>query len=429
MNLIHGRMVENSRIGDALSTLEKDIADTLAKPLLDISKVVDACEKLASGLPDELVLPVLAGLGMEEKEARGRLDALRFEFSRDYLLARLEQELGPSYGKAINRTPRGLGKKVTEQFYPLGVLFHIAAGNMDGLPVYSVIEGLLGGNINLLKLPAVDGGLSIMILQRLFAIEPLLAEYVYVFEMSSAETDSMLQLARLANAVVVWGGDEAVQSVRRMAPPNTKIIEWGHKLSFAYVTKQGMAQAALEGLAHNICATNQLLCSSCQGVFVDTEDLAEAEDFCRTFLPVLETVAKAYPPVPLAFRAQSTLQLYSRGLENIYGEDARVFRGQRASIQLEPDSTLAPSLQHRNIWVRRLLNHRLVQTLYPYKSYLQTAALLCGPRQWNPLRDKLWQAGVVRVSAGAEMSESYCGAAHDGTYPLRQYTRVVSAQK
>lgn len=270
MNLIHGRMVENNQIEQYMAALDDDIAATLAKPPLDVARVVDACDKLATGLPDQAVLPVLAGLGMDEKEARRRLAALRLEFSREYLLARMAQELGPDYGKPVVRTPRGLVKRVTEQFYPLGVLFHIAAGNMDGLPVYSVIEGLLAGNINLLKLPAVDGGLSIMILQQLFKIEPTLAEYVYVFEMSSTEMDSMLRLARLANAVVVWGGDEAVKSVRQMAPPNTKIIEWGHKLSFVYVTKQGMTEAKLEGLARNICETNQLLCSSCQGVFVDT---------------------------------------------------------------------------------------------------------------------------------------------------------------
>lgn len=37
---------------------------------------------------------------------------------------------------------------------PLGVLFHIAAGNAEALPAYSVAEGLLMGNVNLLKLPA-----------------------------------------------------------------------------------------------------------------------------------------------------------------------------------------------------------------------------------------------------------------------------------
>ena len=42
---------------------------------------------------------------------------------------------------------------------PLGVLLHIAAGNADGLPAFSVAEGLATGNINILKLPQADNGL------------------------------------------------------------------------------------------------------------------------------------------------------------------------------------------------------------------------------------------------------------------------------
>jgi len=78
------------------------------------------------------------------------------------------------------------------------------------------------------------------------------------------------------DAVVVWGGKEAVSALRRMIPPNTKMIEWGHKISFAYVTEQAVTAAGLEGLAKNIVETGQLLCSSLQGIFLDTNDMGKA---------------------------------------------------------------------------------------------------------------------------------------------------------
>lgn len=429
MNLIQGRLAEAYEMRSGMASLEQMIEQTLQKPLLDPILVINACDALAASLSPQAVLPVLHSLGMEEKQAQAQFSSLRQQFGKEYLTRRLHAELGPDYGSPTVKKPFGLANEVQEQILPLGVLFHIAAGNMDGLPVYSVIEGLLAGNINLLKLPAVDGGLSVMLLQKLFEIQPLLAEYVYVFELSSSETDSLQQLAQLADAVVVWGGDEAVRAVRSMAPANVRVIEWGHKLSFAYVTKQGMTKAKLEGLAHNICATNQLLCSSCQGIFVDTDEPKTARDFCRVFLPVLESVALQYPEVPLSAKAQSTLRLYSRALEKACGDKAQVFRGQGVSLTLEEDDALISSLQFRNPWVKCLPRNRVIPALHPYKNHLQTAALLCGAREWNPLRDALWRAGVVRVSSGADMSDTYCGAAHDGEYPLRRYTRVVSAQK
>ena len=409
---------------DTPPDLPRLIGETLNKPPLSPEIVIQACETVAATLPDEAVLPIMESLGIGQAQAQSYLADLRLMFSRPYLEQRLRTELGEGYGSITAAAPLGANSPVEEQIYPLGVLFHIAAGNMDGLPAYSVIEGLLAGNINLLKLPSVDGGLTVMLLQKLCALAPALAECIYVFELSSTETASIHALMNLAGAVVVWGGDEAVTAIRKIAPPNTRIIEWGHKLSFAYVTTAGAAPDKLEGLAHHVCMTNQLLCSSCQGVFLDTESREEATNFCGIFLPILDAVSQQYPDMPLSARAQNTLQLRARELEKAYGDTAQIFKGRDTSLILEPDSDLTVSLQFRNLWVKTLPQAALVTRLYPYKNHLQTAALLCGDSEWESLRDKLWRAGVVRISGGQDMSESYCGAVHDG-----DYARIVAAQR
>ena len=57
---------------------------------------------------------------------------------------------------------------------------------------------------------------------------------MYVFDVPSTDLESLTVFARAADAVVVWGGDEAVRAARRLADPDTQVISWGHKLSFAY---------------------------------------------------------------------------------------------------------------------------------------------------------------------------------------------------
>ena len=429
MNLIQGKLVDAGQTSQILADMPQFISETLNKPPLPAETVIAACEVLAATLPDEAVLPVMTGLGMGRAQALAYLADLRLMFSRPYLEQRLRIELGENHACLKTTAPFGANRTVEEQVYPLGVLFHIAAGNMDGLPAYSVIEGLLAGNINLLKLPSVDGGLTVMLLQTLCALAPALAEYIYVFELSSAETTSIRELMTLADAVVVWGGDEAVAAIRKIAPSNIRIIEWGHKLSFAYITQSGVAPDKLEALAHHVCLTNQLLCSSCQGIFLDTDSREEAAGFCRLFLPILDAVSQQYPDIPLSAQAQNTLQLRSRKLEQVYGDTAQIFKGRDTSLILETDSDLAVSLQFRNLWVKTLRQNRMITHLHPYKNHLQTAALLCGEAEWESLRDKLWCSGVVRISGGREMSESYCGAAHDGEYTLRRYSRIVAAQR
>lgn len=195
---------------------------------------------------------------------------------------------------------------------------HIAAGNADSLPVFSVLEGLLTGNINILKLPEIDGGLSVMLLQELVCVEPALSDYIYVFDYSSKDVASIDKLIQVADGVVIWGGDEAVSALRSMVPPNRKLIEWGHRSSFAYVGKPYPDPNELMGLAHHICWTNQLLCSSCQGIFIDTEQMEDVYKFCEMFLPVLEMVRGRQKSVlDIGTQAQVTLQLYNESLETI----------------------------------------------------------------------------------------------------------------
>ena len=65
--------------------------------------------------------------------------------------------------------------------------------------------------------------------------EPLLKEYIYIYDTPSWDLEEMQGLMALADAIVLWGSDEAVGQVRKLAPVNTELIEWGHKLSFCYI--------------------------------------------------------------------------------------------------------------------------------------------------------------------------------------------------
>jgi len=414
---------------DVLKTLPGRIAETLQKPYLDPALVVEACHALSQQLQAEAHEPLLTAMGIPAPLARAYIADAKWMLSREYLQHKLETELGRGYGAPIRYQPAGYDQTVTEQQLPLGVLFHIAAGNMDGLPVFTVIEGLLTGNINLLKLPAQEGGLSVQILRELIKLQPLLSEYIYVFDISSKDREEMQALAEVADAVVVWGGDAVIEAVRAMAKPNTKMIEWGHKVSFAYVSGADLSEEALSGIAENICSTNQLLCSSCQGIFVDTDSMEEVERFGMRFLPILEKMAAAHPhEMGIGVSAQVGLRLYTEQLESLF-QGARVFKGKDCSMLAYPDSALDTAILFRNGWIKRLPRERIIPTLHPYKNRLQTVGLLCPSADRQMLSDCFFRAGAVRVTDGRHMSRTYRGAAHDGEYPLRRYTKIATLEQ
>ncbi len=417
MILMHGEVIDSNVEQKYLTGLYEECTRTLAgNDPITTECVITACDKLyraaMQGAYDEIALPLLqmANLSYERFQALAKL------FCREELEYKCKTEFGEWY-EDLPTLKNGTGRKR----YPLGVLFHIAAGNVDGLPAYSVIEGLLAGNINILKLPTGDNGLSVKLLSELIRFEPRLKDYIYVFDVPSAETETLKVFAELADAVVVWGGDEAVAAARQLAGVNTKIIPWGHKLSFAYVTEQA-DEEALYGLARHICETNQVLCSSCQGIFLDTENREVQEWFAEHFFALLLKANEEVGKADIGMRGKNTLRLYTDSLE--VSDGRRVLQENGVSVVIKEDSELELSYLFRNVWIKRMPRKHIVARLKRHKGHLQTCGLLCGEEEKTELSDLLGISGVVRIT-GSDMSRMLPGEAHDGIYPLREYSRIV----
>lgn len=421
MILYRGELHEDEALPGLLERLEADCLAALAGAPITAEMVVAACDSLArdmaEGQFDHLLRPFLEAFQIPQSQ----LDAALSLFSRESLERKLRLELGPD--PAAEDLPHPGFAPIRRERYPLGVLLHIAAGNVDGLPAYSVVEGLLAGNINLLKLPSLDHGASLLLLQELVRREPRLRDYVYVFDVPSTDLASLSALAEIADGIVVWGGDEAVTAARHLAAPNTKLITWGHKLSFAYATAAA-TDGDLAALARHMCLTRQLLCSSCQGIFLDTEDMAEAEALGERFFALLREENRRHPPADLGLRAKAALHLRTEALE-AHESGRRVFQGEGVSVTVAPDNRLELSWLGGNCWVKPLPRGQLLAALKGQKGYLQTAGLLCAPEERRALSVLLARAGLVRITEAGEMSRTLPGEAHDGDYPLRAYSRVV----
>ena len=416
MILYKGKIYPDSKQSELIDRLEADIIETLSKrERLTTEAVIAASEKLyqkaASGYYDGIAVPLLNEFGISYE----RYQAMAKAFSAEVLKYKCEIELGSNWND-LPKLTSGTARKIA----PLGVLFHIAAGNVDGLPAYSVAEGLLSGNINVLKLPSGDSGLSIKLLSDLIEQEPSLAEYIYVFDVPSTEFETLKRLAKLADGVVVWGGDMAQRAARDMCDVTTKIIPWGHKLSFAYATANATDDQLAE-LARHICATEQVLCSSCQGIFYDTASQDELKKFAKRFFEIFKKENAVFGKADMAMRGRNSVQLLNDRLENKY---PLILSDDGVSVVVKEDAELELSYTFRNVWVKALPRTQIVRALKKQKGYLQTCGLLCGADEKQEIAEMLISAGVVRVTGG-DLSRTFFGEAHDGTYALREYTKIV----
>jgi len=352
--------------------LEREIIRVLEGELLSHDIVLDACEQLSKKL-----------------EQRQLWEAAHL-ISREVLSARVSMELG---GEMPCR-------------YPLGVLFHIGAGNVPGLGAYSVLEGLLTGNINILK-PSSEDMVSSFILRELVRLEPRLRSYLYVFSFSSRDTRRLKRLISIADAVVLWGGDQAVSALRSLMPPEKRLIEWGHKFSFVYVTKQGLKmEEKIAGLAYHLEATRQRLCSSCQTIYIDTEDSGVVKEFTGKLEEAINRIyLDADSLATLRASARNTLINQSCALSAAIHGRGEIYTG--------------------GCPVECLPRERALGVLRKTPVSLQTVGLICEEREREELSRLFYRAGAVRIRPPKEMSRHMPEGAHDGEYPLLRYTKIV----
>ena len=442
MIYVKGKLWPSSRQDEILAGLEAYINRVRATKTLERDKVISALDALGRRVKDGAFDPLIAALAAGEKADRYKALAVR-ALNREALEERVRRELSfPEADPSVKSPSDGFPGQIRTEIRPLGTLFHIAAGNMDALPALSAAEGLLTGNFNILKLPQADNGLTVTLLSALSEELPEAADFLAVFDTPSSDVDAMVKLASLADGIVFWGGQAAERAVRKLAPPGVKLIEWGHRLGFAYVSgdwRKPELFSELVGLADAVASTGQLLCSSAQVIYLDTASMQEAEDFARAFLPLLEEAEKRYPPAdPGEAAAQSIrsrvnqLEAAVRRAESASGGDPASDRirydGARCSVTVCRDSSLELSPLYGSVLVKRLPEKRLLPVLRRSAGTLQTAGLICPPEDRDRLTDLLLRSGLTRVTRAAHMSSVFPGEAHDGEYPLRRYVRAVDVE-
>ncbi|MFI1970730.1 acyl-CoA reductase [Streptomyces cinnamoneus] len=427
-----GAFIDDAEAERRLADLPAAVEAALAAPL-ETETVLAACERLAAVLADPAHPTHLRLAGhLPEGEDGVLLTELAAFLSRAELTRKLRRELGGTAPQRLNRPDAK--ETVYEAWAPVGMVAHIAPGNAATVAPLSLVEGLLAGNVNVLKTSGGDTLLAQHLLAELAALDPTgaVAERVIVLRFSSSRQDWLSLMCAPADAVAVWGGEAAVEGVAAHVPPGCRLVEWGHKISFAYLTRDAWQDpAALTALARDVCLHEQQACSSPQVVYLDTEDRDEVFAFAERFAAVLADVppAERADALDAAEEAElTTTELIARLEEHL--DLTRVITAPDGSWRVMADTrpALTASPLHRSVWVKPLPRKSVLRTLRPMRRYLQTAGIAGSRGDIAELSRLALAAGATRVTPLGEMLGSYPGEPHDGVYALQRYSRRVAVR-
>ncbi|MGW5342302.1 acyl-CoA reductase [Streptomyces sp. NPDC004050] len=432
-----GAFTGDEEAGRRLAELPAAVEAALGTPL-ETETVLAACDALAGALLDP-EHPVHARLAahLPEGEDPALLAELGHHLGRRELTRKLRRELGGSAPGRLNRPdPR---EAVYEAWAPVGMVAHIAPGNAATVAPLSIVEGLLAGNVNVLKTSSADSLFPQALMAELAALDPsgALAARIVVLRFGSSRQEWLRLMCAPADAVAVWGGEAAVAGVAAHVPVGCRLVEWGHRISFAYLTGDAWSDGdTLDALAGDVCRHEQQACSSPQVVYLDTGDEAEVFAFAERFAGVLAARSAACPPAgaaggdrdPAEEAELTTTELVARleehlGLTRVFAADDGSWR-----VMADTRSPLTASPLHRSVWVKPLPRERMIATLRPMRRYLQTAGIAGSRTDVAELTRTALAAGVTRITPVGTMLDSYTGEPHDGVYALQRYSRRVAVQ-
>ncbi|MFF3515030.1 acyl-CoA reductase [Streptomyces sp. NPDC002573] len=432
LHLWQGEFVDDAEAARRLAALPELTGRVLARAL-PTDVVLGACAAVSSELADPAsALHTRLAAHLPADEAGAALAELASALTRNALDRKLRRELGGPRPERLTRPDAR--ETVYESWAPVGLLVHIAPGNAATVAPLSVVEGLLAGNLNVLKTSSADTALALDLLAALGAADAtgLIAERVVALRFPSSRREWLRTLCGQADAIAVWGGEHAVAAVSDLAPPGCRIVEWGHRISFAYLTREAAADTGtLDALAEDVCRFDQQACSSPQVVYLDTEDAEEVWAFAEQFAEHLAKISATRPaPRPsTAEQAEITTVEQLARLERHLGL-TRVIAAADGSWRVLADTrpALDASPLHRSIRVKPLPRHAVTATLRPMRRYLQTMAIGGGRADVAQLARAAFAAGVTRVTPVGSMLEGYEGEPHDGVYALQRYSRRVSVR-
>ncbi|MCE0460566.1 acyl-CoA reductase [Pseudomonas uvaldensis] len=415
MYLINGQLHESLLLDPVLERLQAQLPALLAEPP-SIDSVLDCADAFTQAL---------RSAGQDCFLDEDQRQALIAFCTREHLSLKLTRELGAE-PRSIRRIDYSDGP--FESWQPLGLVVHVTPGNAPLLAFCAALESLLAGNINWLRPSTRDGDLTARTLKAFLDCDRSgrLGGHLAVLPVPHHESG---QLFALAQGVSAWGGETALKALREQIPSGCRWIDWGHRISFAYVTPRAATPQALDALVDEVCRLDQQACSSPQWLLVDHDEPAALQALGNALAAAFERRAGQWPALTASTAEAceiTTRTALARLDQSFAGQTGQVWVGSGWRILWEHHRDLSPSPLFRTLLLRPVPQDSLIETLQPWRNVLQSCALICEAERVPGLAHSLIAAGVTRVSTTADIQQGYDGEPHDGVYALQRLSRRVS---
>lgn len=318
------------------------------------------------------------------------------------------------------------------------LLMHIWAGNVPGLPLWSLICGLLVKAGSIGKLPGNEPLMASWFAQLLAEIDPQLGECIAVVWWKGGDARTEPLWLRQADVVVAYGGNKTLNAIQQQLPVTTRFLPHGHKISFGLVahsalnSRQGADLA--RRVAYDVMRYDQAGCYSPQMLFVERGGKVSPDEFAAYIAHELSALQRKHPRSARDLDEINSLAAWRNG------EEMRALAGDRtlygdpgdswSVVSVAQAEGLAPSALGRTLKVVSVDSlDEAIGLVTAQRHFLQTAAVAAAPEALFRLSGLLGKVGVTRVTAFGNMTSPEAGWHHDGRFSLLDLVTITEIEQ
>ncbi len=318
------------------------------------------------------------------------------------------------------------------------LITHIWAGNVPGLPLWSLISGLLVKAGTIGKVSSAEPICASIFAKVLTDMEPRLADCLSIIWWPNEDTQVASHLFRHSDIVLAYGGNTALSDIQTQVPVTTRFLPHGHKLSFGMVSSSALsvvrAQRVAAQAALDIARYEQQGCYSPHMFYVERGAQVSPQEFAQSLASELAALAHKYPRAPLSLEEASDIASWRQSHEFAMVQNSAVqVLGDKKDpfvvVYSDAPIPLQPSPLNRCVTVVAV---DALQDVIPWiakqRLFLQTAGLATDPETLLRVGDALAQAGVTRICAIGEMTSPAAGWHHDGRFSLIDLVNMVDIE-
>ncbi|MBK18530.1 MAG: acyl-CoA reductase [Rhodospirillaceae bacterium] len=340
--------------------------------------------------------------------------------------------------------------KILDEFQPLpkggygraygpNVLAHIWAGNVPGLPLWSLISGLLVKAGNVGKVSSAEPLMASLFAKAISEIDPNLGECLAVVWWKGGDTAREQRILEEADTVVAYGNNDTLKQIRDRTPLTTRCLTFSHKVSFGMISKAALEPSKAWDVAHqaayDIVRYDQQGCYSPHLFFVERGGAVSPQEFSQYVASELENFENKFPRRTLTIEEASGVAAWRQSEEmKSFAEDNNCVIGDEGGAwsvsYSEGEEKLAPSGLNRTAKVIAVSSLDDVPArIAPFRSFLQTVGIAAAPNELRRLADLLSAVGVTRISALEHMTSPEAGWHHDGRFNLLDLITMTEVER